>query len=168
MKKLILLLFIPLVSFSQEDIERYKVYDTENLYTSILLDTATGQTWQLQIGIGDNSSRMRTVLSDTKWAETVEEITEDWNERYDDRMADWEENINSKPDSIYSAEYKKAWKPYNLETTIEDRYIAQNGRFKLYPTENTYNFIMVDVIDGRTWQVQWNIDYDKRLCIRIR
>ena len=38
---------------------------------------------------------------------------------------------------------------------------------KLYPTENTYNFIMVDVIDGRTWQVQWNIDDDKRLCYRI-
>ena len=45
---------------------------------------------------------------------------------------------------------------------------AKNGRFKLYPTENTCNFIMVDVINGRTWQVQWNIDYDKRLCIRIR
>ena len=26
-----------------------------------------------------------------------------------------------------------------------------------------YDFIMVDVIDGRTWQVQWNIDEDKRL-----
>ena len=43
----------------------------------------------------------------------------------------------------------------------------KNGRFKLYPTDNTYNFIMVDVIDGRTWQVQWNIDYDKRLVFRI-
>ena len=40
-------------------------------------------------------------------------------------------------------------------------------RFKLYPTENTYNFIMVDVIDGRTWQVQWNVNDDKRLCYRI-
>ena len=161
-------MFIPLVSFSQEDIERYKVYDTENIYTSILLDTATGQTWQLQIGIGDNSSRMRTVLSDTKWAETLEEITEVWNERYNDRMTYWEEEYNSKPDSIVSAEDKAFWKPYNLEQTIENRDVAQNGRFKLYPTDNTYNFIMVDVINGRTWQVQWNIDYDKRLCIRIR
>ena len=51
--------------------------------------------------------------------------------------------------------------------TIERERISQNGRFKLYPTENTYNFIMVDVIDGRTWQVQWNVNDDKRLCYRI-
>ena len=116
MKKLILLLFIPLLSFSQEDIERYKVYDTENIYTSLLLDTATGKIWQLQIGIGKNSDRMRTVLSE-------------------EEFVNWEDK--------------------------------KNGRFKLYPTDNTYNFIMVDVIDGRTWQVQWNIDYDKRLVFRI-
>jgi hypothetical protein len=41
MKKLLVLLLLPLFSFSQEDIERYKVYDTDNIYTSILLDTAT-------------------------------------------------------------------------------------------------------------------------------
>ena len=44
-KLLLLLLFIPLISFGQEDIERFKVYDTDNIYTSILLDTATGQTY---------------------------------------------------------------------------------------------------------------------------
>ena len=163
MKKLILLLFIPLVSFSQEDIERYKVYDTENIYTSILLDTATGQTWQLQIGIKDDSSRMRTVLSDTEYAYTVEELTEDW----DYSMEYWEETYNSQPDSIVSSEDKALYKPPTLKQKLEYMPIAQNGRFKLYPTENMYNFIMVDVIDGRTWQVQWNIDYDKRLCIRI-
>ena len=164
MKKLLFLLFfIPLVSFGQEDIERYKVYDTENIYTSILLDTATGQTWQLQIGIGDNSSRMRTVLSDTEYAYTVEELTEDW----DYSMEYWEETYNSQPDSIVSSEDKALYKPPTLKQKLEYMPITQNGRFKLYPTENTYNFIMVDVIDGRTWQVQWNIDYDKRLCYRI-
>ena len=55
MRKLLLLLFfIPLFTFSQKDIERYKVYDTDNIYTSILLDSATGLIWQLQIGIGDS------------------------------------------------------------------------------------------------------------------
>ncbi len=32
----------------------------------------------------------------------------------------------------------------------------RNGRFFLYPTTNIYNFILVDQIDGRTCQVQWN------------
>ena len=73
-KLLLLLLFIPLIAFGQEDIERYKVYDTDNIYTSILLDSATGQTWQLQIGISDDSSRMKSVLSDTKQAEKLNQI----------------------------------------------------------------------------------------------
>lgn len=36
------------------------------------------------------------------------------------------------------------------------------GRFALYPTTNIYNFIMVDQVDGRTWQVQWAIDEKDR------
>lgn len=44
---------------------------------------------------------------------------------------------------------------------------AKPGRFFLYPTENTFNFILLDQIDGRVWQVQWNTDEDKRGIWRI-
>ena len=44
---------------------------------------------------------------------------------------------------------------------------AKPGRFFLYPTENTYNFILLDQIDGRVWQVQWSIDADSRGIWRI-
>ena len=30
------------------------------------------------------------------------------------------------------------------------------GRFRLFSTANMYNFILLDEIDGRTWQVQWS------------
>ncbi len=43
----------------------------------------------------------------------------------------------------------------------------KDNRFTLYPTQNIYNFILVDQIDGRTWQVQWSIDPDKRLVIPV-
>ena len=82
-------------------------------------------------------------------------------------MKGWEEEYNSKPDSIVSAEDKAFWKPYTLKETIERSCIAQNARFKLYPTDNMYNFIMVDVINGNTYQVQWNIDRDKRFVMRF-
>ena len=36
------------------------------------------------------------------------------------------------------------------------------GRFKLYKTENMYNFILLDTFDGRTWQVQWSYDDKSR------
>lgn len=43
-----------------------------------------------------------------------------------------------------------------------------NGRFNLYPTQNMYNFILLDQIDGRTWQVQWSIEKEYRGIIPIQ
>ena len=43
----------------------------------------------------------------------------------------------------------------------------KNGRFFLYPTTNIYNFILLDQVDGRTWQVQWSIEPKERMVIRI-
>jgi len=64
---------LPALVFSQEDIERYKIYPTENTYTSLKLDTATGKIWQLQIGIGD-VDRVESVLSDIQWADFKEDL----------------------------------------------------------------------------------------------
>ena len=43
----------------------------------------------------------------------------------------------------------------------------KNGRFFLYPTTNIYNFILLDQIDGRTWQVQWSTEEKNRMVLRI-
>jgi hypothetical protein len=42
-----------------------------------------------------------------------------------------------------------------------------NGRFTLYPTENMYNFILLDQLNGTTYQVQWNNDENKRFVSRL-
>lgn len=42
-----------------------------------------------------------------------------------------------------------------------------NDRFTLYPTQNIYNFILLDQVDGRLWQVQWSTEIEKRLIIPI-
>ena len=47
---------------------------------------------------------------------------------------------------------------------IEDE---KNGRFFLYPTTNIYNFVLLDQINGRTWQVQWSTEEKNRLVLRI-
>ena len=144
--------------FGQEDIERYKVYNTTNTYTSLLLDSSTGQIWQLQIGLSD-VDQLKIVLSDYKYAETIDNVTEEYNKK----MEYWEVNYNSKSDSIVSTEVKKYYKPMSFKDFLGYRYIAENGRFKLYPTGNMYNFIMVDTIDGRTFQVQWSIKEEERI-----
>ena len=123
-----------------------------------MLDSATGQIWQLQIGITD-VDQIKSVLSDYKYANTIDYYIRSHN----DAMKYWEEKYNSKPDSIVSVEDKAFYKPYTLDEMSEYSRIAKNGRFKLYPTDNSYNFIMVDVITGDTYQVQWNTDKEKRL-----
>lgn len=41
-------------------------------------------------------------------------------------------------------------------------------RFELYPTQNIYNFILLDRIDGRTWQVQWSTKSENRGIVPIQ
>lgn len=41
------------------------------------------------------------------------------------------------------------------------------GRFELHKTQNMYNFILLDTIDGRVWQVQWAFEYYNRIVKRI-
>jgi hypothetical protein len=42
-----------------------------------------------------------------------------------------------------------------------------NGRFTLYPTQNIHTFILLDQIDGKTWQVQWSIEPKERGIVPI-
>lgn len=42
-----------------------------------------------------------------------------------------------------------------------------NGRFELYPTQNIYNFILLDKMNGKSWQVQWSFDEGNRGILPI-
>jgi hypothetical protein len=54
--------------------------------------------------------------------------------------------------------------PNSLVWTEEEQI---NGRFTLYSTNNIYNFILLDQINGKTYQVQWNNDKNKRFVSRL-
>lgn len=41
------------------------------------------------------------------------------------------------------------------------------GRFTLYPTENTYNFLLLDQISGTVVQVQWSMEAKKRGIVSV-
>ena len=61
---------------------------------------------------------------------------------------------------------------YRYETTLSDisrvtKDEERNGRFFLYPTTNIYNFILLDQIDGRAWQVQWSTNVNERAVLFI-
>lgn len=47
-------------------------------------------------------------------------------------------------------------------TPLVTKFQEENGRFALYPTQNMYNFLLIDQIDGRVWQIQWSQEYENR------
>ena len=133
MKYLFILLFIiPIFSFAQEcKIPKYKVYPTENKEVSLKLDSATGEVWQVEIGV-----------------ETGEEI------------ASKIDFISNKTDSTFE-------KVTDFSDVMKNFRVTQNGRFELFPTNNIYEFLMVDTILGTTYQVQWHNQQEKRLISAI-
>jgi hypothetical protein len=96
-------------------ITKYDLFETQNMWTFILLDTVTGRMWQIQYDVqGDNRGG-------------VELNTQD--------LADGKQIIP--------------------------------GRFTLHKTANMYNFILLDQIDGSTWQVQWSMEKNNRGILPI-
>lgn len=94
---------------SEELNNRFKLYKTNNIYTFLRLDTATGKIKQFQ------------------WSLKSEE------EGY--------VTINDEDLSFIS---------------------AKNGTFELYPTENMYQFLLLDKSMGRMWHVQWGMKSNER------
>lgn len=44
----------------------------------------------------------------------------------------------------------------------------EDGRYELYPTQNMYNFILLDKKEGWTYQVQWSLKKENRIVLPIR
>ena len=63
-------------------------------------------------------------------------------------------------------ESKRMSVPINL-TPLVDGSGEKPGRFALYPTQNIHTFILLDKVDGRTWQVQWSTEIGNRGIVEI-
>ena len=68
--------------------------------------------------------------------------------------------LDTRNGKMWQVQWSTKGSDYRFETTLSDisrvdKEEEKNGRFFLYPTTNIYNFILLDQIDGRAWQVQW-------------
>lgn len=99
--------------------DTFKLYETQNMWTFIKLNTATGEIWQVQYTLSDDHPSLETVLND---------------------------------------------RPLIVTTNPNEKI---PGRFSLYPTKNLYNYILLDQMDGRVWQVQWGFEPDKHMVMPI-
>ena len=66
----------------------------------------------------------------------------------------------------YSLEDNNFEVPLSLITRVSKEE-EKNGRFFLYPSQNIWNFILLDQLDGRVWQVQWSTEQKNRMVIQI-
>ncbi len=79
--------------------------------------------------------------------------------------------LNTMTGQIWIVQWSTSGNRMKYVLDIEERIFSWDekiaGRFELYPTENMYNFVLLDNIKGYCWQVQWSFDQDKRLVIMI-
>ncbi len=79
--------------------------------------------------------------------------------------------LNTRNGQMWQVQYHTESK-YRFETPLSLTTLVsiekeKNGRFFLYPTHNMYNFILLDQIDGRVWQVQWAMKEEDRMVIPL-
>lgn len=75
---------------------------------------------------------------------------------------------------IWQVQFSTKGADYRFETTLSSIDITnilkqekKTGRFTLYPTSNVYTFVMLDQIDGYTYQVQWSGENENRFVLPI-
>lgn len=78
--------------------------------------------------------------------------------------------LNTRNGQMWQVQWSTGDNTFQVPLSLTSRVLSEeekNGRFFLYPTTNIYNFILLDQIDGRAWQVQWSIEEKDRMVIRI-
>lgn len=74
---------------------------------------------------------------------------------------------------IWMVQYGMNKKPQRAVVVLNDVSLIENtetlraGRFELYPTSNSFTFILLDTEFGDTYQVQWYSDTDKTFVVPI-
>ncbi|WP_431242103.1 hypothetical protein ACQ9BO_19510 [Flavobacterium sp. P21] len=78
--------------------------------------------------------------------------------------------LNTKNGQMWQVQWSTKGNESEAPLSLTKRVIKddeKNGRFFLYPTTNIYNFILLDQIDGRVWQVQWSAEAKDRIVLPI-
>lgn len=80
--------------------------------------------------------------------------------------------LDTRNGRMWQVQFSVKGDEYRFEIPLNTTSLISNGnragRFELYSTQNMYNFILIDNIDGKTWQVQWSTEPENRAIIPIK
>ena len=80
--------------------------------------------------------------------------------------------LDTRTGRLWQVQFSTQGYEYRFQTVLSDRDLSYEentkpNRFELFPTQNTYNFILLDKVDGRVWQVQWSFEKEERMVLSI-
>jgi hypothetical protein len=79
--------------------------------------------------------------------------------------------LDSATGLIWQVQYTVNDKDKRFKTVLNDIVLNNNeqvnGRWKLYPTQNMYQFLLVDVMFGTVIQIQWSTEENGRFIIGV-
>lgn len=80
--------------------------------------------------------------------------------------------LDTRNGKMWQVQFSIEGDDYRFESPLNITPLIPNGndagRFELYPTQNMFNFILLDGIDGKTWQVQWSTEPENQAIIPIQ
>jgi hypothetical protein len=79
--------------------------------------------------------------------------------------------LDTRTGKVWQVQYSVNSDSYG-EVVVSDRDLTfgsndKAGRFELYPTQNMYNFILLDKKEGTVVQIQWSMNADNRGLVHI-
>jgi hypothetical protein len=80
--------------------------------------------------------------------------------------------LDTRTGRLWQVQFSTQGYEYRFQCVLSDVDLSYEentkpNRFELYTTQNTYNFILLDKVDGRVWQVQWSFEEEERMVLRI-
>lgn len=80
--------------------------------------------------------------------------------------------LDTRNGKMWQIQFSVKGDDYRFESPLNTISLISNGneagRFELYPTQNMYNFILLDGLDGKAWQIQWSTEPENQAIIPIQ
>lgn len=169
MKKLFLFMAISLVSLHEVYSQDYQVADSI-VEDTVLVDTIA----QDSVYFTPKDSLFLSYISDVAdyIVESIEYVQPQYKMYRTENLYNLIE-LDTATGRLWQVQFGMNGSSSRMKVAIDDESLLYDwekvvpGRFELYPTSNMYTFILLDTYRGRTYQVQWNTNPDKRFRISI-
>lgn len=140
---------------------RFCLYETQNMWTFIMLDTFTGKNWQVQFSVKGPDYMFAAPIN--YWSKAFPTSTDRWQGRF--QMFATKNMwtfimLDSYNGRLWQVQYDTKSLDNLLCVTINDQELASENRsvFSIQPMTSMYQYYLINDKSGEMWQFQWTTD----------